>query len=239
MSSSFFSLYIPKTFQCIYREIKEIDTCASKKTSYQYDGCYWRRTDAEAGSDVHRYQHKACMFPSSFSLLSCVSDWRREADTQSRGMSSSKTYSQQNIWQVYLRGMRKSVKHTIYNIFLTPSLTQLGCVPTFLHSYSGDLPGYFAQVGGVVWKCVCEAFQGHLVAMRLQLHHLALAFELALHGWSWHIGVNDGFFGPGGPGELIGVEHVRLIVDAAFHSQGLIFFNTYSDGIAVRRDQQH
>lgn len=52
--------------------------------------------------------------------------------------------------------------------------------PTFLFIDTGNHPGYFADVGGVVWEFVCYAAQGHSVAVRLQLLNRAFVFELGL-----------------------------------------------------------
>lgn len=70
-----------------------------------------------------------------------------------------------------------------------------------------------------MWEGVCEAFQGHSVALRLlQFLHVAFVFELAFRRRSGHIGVNEGLFGPRGPGELIAADLVGLGLDPAVYS---------------------
>lgn len=49
-----------------------------------------------------------------------------------------------------------------------------------LDADTGTHPRYFAHVGGVVGEFVPEVFQGHPVAVRVQLLHVAFVFELAL-----------------------------------------------------------
>lgn len=132
----------------------------------------------------------------------------------------------------------RSVSHSLI-LMLTPS--HAADTPTFLHVDPGTLPSYFAHVGGVVWEFVCEVAQGHPVAMRLQLLHIAFVSELGLGCGTRHIGVNEGLFGSGGPRELVAVDLVRLGLDQAVHPQVIVLLNAHGDLvlIALCGDQQH
>lgn len=130
----------------------------------------------------------------------------------------------------------QSVSHSLI-LMLTPS--HAADTPTFLHIDTGTHPSYFAHVGGVVWEFVCEVAQGHPVAKRLQLLHVAFVSELGLGCGTGHIGVNEGLFGSGGPRKLIAVDLVRLGLDQAVHPQVIVFLNAHGDLIAPCGDQQH
>lgn len=96
---------------------------------------------------------------------------------------------------------------------------------TCLHSDSCNDLAYFAHVSGVVWEFVSIVAQGHSVAMGLQPLHVAFVFELPLCRWTGHIGVNEGLFGPRGPGELLAVDLDGLGFRSVY-SQVLVICNT-------------
>lgn len=122
---------------------------------------------------------------------------------------------------------------------LKSTSTQSHSSPTFLYTDTGNIPGYFAHVGGVVGEFIFEAFQGHSVAMWTELLDRAFGFEFILCGRTGHICVNESFFGSRGPRELIAVDLIFLGLDQAIYSQVLVIFNTYSDLLASCWDQQH
>lgn len=203
----------------------------------------------KCGKACRRDRYASVSAKAYFDLLffSFVSGRRWEGAQGSRRWGFSETHSELNTWEVYLWRKRRETPKMVKSLKGSgvagchghSSQPQMQHLPTLFHCHSGCLSRQSTQEGGVARKLVCEVWQRHPVAVRLQFLNRAFAFEFVIWRWSRDVGAEDGFFGTRGPRELKGVELVGLRLKQTVHPQDFVIFSAHRDSVTLCWDQQN